>query len=87
MSSFLVVVPPGWVEIENGDYVINSSWGPDGIVAIIATGAWYEVTQSLEEKGLLPVGKICIGAQFIQTEDAPDISMRFWCLFTDEFPP
>lgn len=75
MSSFLMVVPEGWVEVPGA--WITESTSPTEVSHWLATESWNEIERVLIEQEVVPVGKNVLNAQMISADGA----YRMWVLF------
>ena len=82
-DNFLLIVPEGWTEIEDGETFVNRHWGIDGLISIIADSAWGEITSALDEDHELPFGMIVGEVRFFQVTDE-NRTMRLWIRFVAE---
>ncbi len=77
-EDFVMVVPPGWIEIENADDLI-AAW-PGGEIEIqdyIARKSWGQIDSLLDDNGVLPAGMTTEEARLFSTGDEGG-SPRLW---------
>lgn len=82
-DNFLLIVPDGWVEIEDGENFVNRHWGISGLMAIIADQLWSDISSALDEDGILPAGMAVVEARFFNVSEE-NMTMRLWLRFVQE---
>lgn len=75
MSDFLMIIPPGWVEVPAEWVGVTNSL--EEIQFWIVQEAWEDLEPILSEQGAVPVGQHLLNARLIQT----DTGFRMWAMF------
>lgn len=84
-DNFVMVIPEGWIEIENATQMIET-WGENGVISTIQQQAWGEVDSMLEAAGILPTGKTTADARLFSAGESGAQRLRFWVTYID-IPP
>ena len=82
MDPFLMIVPPGWVEIPNAADLVYA-YGEDGLLDVIRRQEWGTVDGLIEAAGHLPPGKTVSEARLIGAGADPASRVRLWCTYID----
>lgn len=82
MAQFLMVVPQGWVEVENATDLIVA-WGENGIWDSLAQHDWGTFDAMLEAAGWLPSGKTIGEAVVFDTGESGATKFRMWVTVID----
>lgn len=78
MSDFMLVIPPGWVEVAEVADLINTGAEPvEAMTFKIAQQAWGDIDALMSSAGVLPEGKAVANARLVLTE----AGYRFWVMF------
>jgi len=78
MDDFLLIVPEGWIELENASAQFGSQAVDVTTLTNLVQGQeWIPISTALEELGFLGANEIIVNARLINTaEDENDY--RFW---------
>lgn len=79
MSEFLMVIPEGWVELENPQALIDQA-GAEWFAGVIANNTLYEIDQLLEQLGINRPGFVLDGFRLINA----GAGYRIWASFAAE---
>lgn len=77
IDDFVMVIPPGWVEIQGATSMIET-WGEDGMIDIIQRESWGDVDSMLEAAGVLPSGQTVAQARLFNTGGHNGERLRLW---------
>lgn len=82
MAQFLMVMPPGWVEVENATDLIVA-WGENGVWDSLSQHDWGAFDSMLEAAGWLPTGKTIGEAVVFDTGESGAARLRMWVIIID----
>lgn len=79
VDNFLLVVPEGFVAVDNATQIININGGAESLQTVIATSDFIQMNewQGLKETPYLPDGFTVVDARFFDTGEPLD-SLRLW---------
>ncbi len=78
-EDFLLVVGNGWEEIPNATQLIDNNIGEEGLQQMISGLEWNNISQWLENLGLIPENHQIQNARLLNTNDSQE-RLRFWII-------
>ncbi len=77
VDDFLLVVGDGWIEINNATEFVRTTTGEPQMIEFISNGEWPQLSQYLEDYGLIEPNSIITDARIINTGSGED-NIKMW---------